>query len=568
MRKYEEYVELVKNREIISCIRTRKAVQRHNDDLKKSEGKNFPYIFKQTNADLAIQFIEDNLIFFEGPKAGHPFLLEPFQAFIVASIFGWVHKETGLRRFRKAFIYIARGNGKSPLAAALGLLFLLKDPGGQVYSIATDFKQASICFNHAKQFIQRNEKLQKLITVYKHALEFPIKASVFRPLSKSWKSFDGFNPSCAIIDEISAMRDSSIISPIESALFKRPESLELMITTANYISPQSPGYLEYEYATKVLDGVIDDDRYFSILFELDKTDDWKNEKVYRKANPAQFVDLNELIAQRNFALNRKEKEKEFRTKNLNQWLIGTQDAWLNYDKWLICERNYSKFKNFLTDDYLKGCPAAIGADFSDRKDLSVYTVAFYIKELDKIYLKHKIFIPQGELLNKEQRDHEMFSAWVRGGLVIVSEGEVQDRSLIVSNILEDVERYGLKTMAYDPQMSLEIVEKLQDKIALFPVNQRIEVLSEPTKDFEEFVLAGKIIDANPVMKWCVSNARRYMTNKLVKVQKVHKDSPQRIDLVVSSILAVFKLRDLIKIKPDEEKKVDFRKLSKAMGLII
>lgn len=567
MTKYDEYIEAVVNKTILTCDRTRKAVTRHVSDLARSKKKDFPYIFKPEHADLAIRFIEENLVFFEGPKAGQPFLLESFQAFIVASLFGWIHKETGLRRFRRAFIFVARGNGKSPLAAAIGLLFLLKDPGGQIYSIATDFKQASICFNHAKQFVQRNEKLSQLVTVYTKALEFPVKASVFRPLSKSWKSFDGFNPSCAIADEVSAMHDSSIISPIESALFKRPESLELMITTANYISPQSPGFLEYEYATKVLDGIVQDDRYFSIIFELDKYDDWKNEKVYRKANPASFVDIDELVAQRNLALNRKEKEKEFRTKNLNQWLIGTQDGWMHHEKWLICEKNYAQQKNLITEEVLKVSPSAIGADFSDRRDLSVYTIAFYLKELDKIYLKHKVFIPEAELLSKEQRDSEMFGYWVREGYVIVTPGEVQDRSIIVDHLLQDIEKYGIKSMAYDPQMSLEIVEKLQDKIALFPVNQRIEVLSEPTKDFEEFILSGRIIDSNPVMRWCVSNARRYTTNKLVKVTKVHKDSPQRIDLVISSILAVLKLREVIKIKPTVEVKVDFKQLSKKMGLI-
>ncbi|HGE70874.1 TPA: terminase large subunit [Candidatus Poribacteria bacterium] len=567
MTKYEEYIAAVRDRKIITCDRSRKAVLRHLFDLERMNKKEFNYIFEKEKADLAIRFIEENLVFYEGQKAGQSFLLEPFQAFIVASLFGWVHKETGLRRFRRAFIFVARGNGKSPLAAAVGLLFLLKDPGGQIYSIATDFKQASICFNHAKQFIQRNEKLSQLITVYTKALEFSVKASIFRPLSKSWKSFDGFNPSCAIADEISAMHDSSILSPIESALFKRPESLELMITTANYISPQSPGFLEYEYATKVLDRIVHDDRYFSIIFELDKNDDWKNEKVYRKANPASFVDIEELVAQRNLAMNRKEKEREFRTKNLNQWLIGSQDGWMPNEKFLVCEKNYKQHKKLITEDILKDSHSAIGADFSDRRDLSVYTIAFYLKEIDKIYLKHKVFIPEAELLSKEQRDSEMFGYWVREGFVIVTPGETQDRSIIVNHILADIEKYGIKSMAYDPQMSLEIIEKLQDKIALFPINQRLEVLSEPTKDFEEFILSGRIIDANPVMRWCVSNARRYTTNKLVKITKVHKDSPQRIDLVISSILAVFKLRELINIKPNAEVKVDFKKLSKAMGLI-
>lgn len=563
MTKYEQYVEDIIEKRIIHCQKTRQAIIRHKRDLNNVEKEDFPYYFDAEEADKTIAFVEQ-LEMYEGTGQDKKLILEGFQAFIVASIFGWKRKDTHTRRYKKAFLFLARGNGKSPLMAALALISLIKDAGGQIYSIATTHSQASIVFKWCSNFVQRNKKLSEIITVFNAALEYKKNGSVLKPLSKSFKSFDGFNPSLIIADEVSAMVDDSLISVMETALHKRLDSLLLMITTANFISVKSPGYLEYDYSTKVLNGTIKDDRYFSIIYELDKGDNWKDDRNLIKSNPASFVMLDELKHAQIEAQNAPTKENAFRTKNLNEWLIGSNNEWLSDEKWKSSITNYEKYKEYLTEDKLIHYPSCIGSDLSDRHDLSVYTIAFYIKELDKIYLKHKVYIPQNTLGKKDLNDNKLFSNWVRDGLVILCEGDSQDRKMIGQDIVEDIKKYKPKTFGYDPYMSNEVVEVVENEIDTVAISQKMEILSEPTKDFEELILQSKIIDDNPIMRWCMNNARLYESNKRVKIQKISKDSSQRIDLVISALMAVFKLREYVKLDTNRPPVRDYKKLSQML----
>lgn len=561
MKKWEAYVKAVQTGEVIVCTRTRQAIDRHVRDLEKAKcDPDFLYRFDSKKVDKIVTFIE-SLVMYEGKGAGKNLVLEPFQAFIVASLFGWVRNDTGTRRFKKSFCFLARGNGKSPLMAAIALVSLLVDDGGQIYSIATTHSQASIVFKWAKNYVARSTRLSELVTTYNVSLEYKPKASILRPLSKSFQGFDGFNPSVIIADEVAAMKDSNLLDVMETALFKRAESLLLMITTANFISVTSPGYLEYEYSCKVLDGSIEDERYFAIVYELDKDDDWKNPDLYRKANPASFVDLEELIHARDEAANAPHKEKGFRTKNLNQWMIGSQDGWIRDDKWKTCIAMAKEHAALITPEALDGRPCCIGADFADRRDLCVSTKAYYIKEVDKVYLKHRVYIPAETLAARDRNDNALFSRWVEQGIVTLCQGDTIDRQQVADDILEDVELYAPRTLGYDPQLSYEIIERVEKKIDCVAISQQMTVLSEPSKEFEELVLAGKIIDDNPVMRWCINNARVYQSNKLIKVQKVHKDSTQRIDLVVSSIMAIYKLQELVKLSA-KKKPLNAKKLAK------
>jgi len=552
LTKYEQYVKDVLEGKVLVCDATYKAVKRHVDDMAI---RNSEYEFVKKEADKIIDFIE-SLEIYEGKYAGKKLKLDNWQAFIIAMIFGWKRRRDGQRRYKKAFISLGRGNGKTPLAAAMSLTALLKDNGAQIYSIATTYQQAALSLNWVKNFVARNEELSEIIHCYDKSVMYEKKFSVFRALSKSFKGFDGFNPSFVIADEVAAMPDYELLGVMETALHKRDESLLVMITTANTVNINSPGLAEYDYSKKILDGIIKDDRYFSIIYELDKEDNWKNERLYEKANPASWLNMQKLKEARNEAENNKLKEKSFRTKNLNTWMLGTNSEWIPLSVWDIAIKN----KKLLGTIKLEGRPCTIGADFSERRDLTVYTIAFWIKEAQKVLLKHSVYIPQDTLAGREANEAALFGQWVKDGVVKLCEGDYIDRDQVISDIVEDINKYNINIMAFDPYMSDEYEEKLQQKIKMVAVNQDMRTFSPATQDFEELVRGGGVIDDSEIMRWCISNAVVYQGNKLIKVQKVNKDSQRRIDCIISSILAYSQLR-LIITKP-EPKKRDISSLSR------
>jgi len=552
LTKYEQYIQDVIDRRVLVCDATYKAVKRHVDEIAI---RNSEYEFVAKEADKVIDFIE-SLEIYEGKYAGQKLKLDNWQAFIIAMLFGWKRRKDGRRRFKKAFISLGRGNGKTPLAAAMSITALLKDNGAQIYSIATTYQQAALSLNWVKNFVARNEELSEIIRCYDKSVFYEKKFSVFRALSKSFKGFDGFNPSFVIADEVAAMPDYELLGVMETALHKREDSLLVMITTANTVNINSPGLAEYDYSKKVLDGVVKDDRYFAIVYELDKEDDWKNVRLYEKANPASWINMQELREAKQEAENNKLKEKSFRTKNLNTWMIGTNNEWIPLKVWDIARKN----KETLGQIKLEGRPCAIGADFSERRDLTVYTLAFWIKEVQKVFLQHHVYIPQDTLASREATEASLFGQWVRSGTVKLCEGEYIDKDQVVSDILEDIKKYKINLMAYDPNMALEYEEKLRNEIKLIPVNQDMKTFSPATQDFEELIRNGNVIDDSEIMRWCISNAVVYQNNKMIKVKKVSKDSQRRIDCIISSILAYSQLRLII--AKTEQKKRDISTLSR------
>lgn len=548
MKKYNQYIDDILNNKIIHNRQIKQAVNRHLKDLENV--KDGAYVFSEVEADKAIAFIE-SLKLFEGDKAGQFFILEDFQAFFIALLFGWRKKKNNRRRFKKAFDFIGKGNGKSPLMAAIGLLILGESDGGQVYSIATDGSQSKIIFNWMKGFIQYSTKLSEKINVFYRSIYYPKKLSTFRPLSKNVTNVDGFNPSCIIADEVAAMRGDELFNSVSASLFKREDSLLLMITHGNYYQ-ESAGYIQYQYACKVLDGDVEDDEYLAIIYELDVADDWKDEKNIRKANPASFVDVDAIAKRIEYAKNVPSEEREVRVKNLNQWLLGQAASWIRPQLWDKAISNYKKYKDYLTEEKLKTYPCAMGLDLSKRDDFTTYTIAFYIAELDKFYLKHRYYIPRCEIPEKCKTNSTLIWKWVEDGWITATDLARIDNDTLVSDILVDYDNYKPIQLNYDPALSGELEASIKSRVSMMPIQQG-GWLSEPNKDFEEYAIYEKIIDANPVMKWNVCNAvASYKGDgKLLIVGKEHKDSPKKIDGVSASVMALMPLKAMMMPKLPE-----------------
>lgn len=538
MTKYEQYVGDVLSKKIIVCDAVIKAVKRFQDDL---NNKNF--IFNKEKVSKIINFIE-TLKFSEQEFLNVPFVLENWQAFIIANLFGFETKK-GNRRFKKAFVFVARGNGKSPLAAAIALTNLLLENGSQVYSISTNYSQSAIIFNYMKNFIQKDTTLSKIFSVYAHSIENKAKSGLYRPLSKSFKGFDGFNPSFVIADEVAAMQDYSLLNMFTTALHKRTNSFLFMITTANFISESSPGYMEYKYSKEILDGQIKDDNYFALIYELDVHDNINNEDYYKKANPAGFLNFELLSAMKKEALNKKELYNSFLAKNLNKWVIGAQNEFISIEKITACKNNYEKYKDKINLEVLKKSFISIGADFSDRRDLTSITFAFYLDEIKKIYLKHLIFTSNLLKWQRGESITNLFNNFRINGDIIMCEGSTIDKDIVIIKylgVLKEFEISPSTAFYYDEWGSFDYLEILKKTANPVAVKQTLVGISEFTKNYQDFLEAEVIIDGNSCALWHLKNARVYENGVLMKLQKENKNSEKKIDSCISSLLALIGIK--------------------------
>jgi len=537
MLTFEKYVDDVINKRIDVCEKTYLAVKRFSDDLERQNDENFEYIFDYQKAEKIINFIQ-SLKFSEDNFNNKPFVLEGWQAFTIVNLFAWINKKNKNRRYQKAFIFIARGNGKTPLAAAIALVSMLIDNAAQVYSISTNYSQSALVYNNMKNFINKDKDLRKIFTIYARSIENKLTNSFYRPLSKSFAGFDGFNPSIVIADEISAMKDYNLLNVMTTALHKRQNSLLFMITTANFYNNQSPAVIEYDYSNKILYNILQDDNYFALVYEIDKHDDWKNEKCYIKANPSSFVNFEKLKKMKDEALHKREAEVAFITKNLNKWVVGDINEFVNPAIINNIKENYETYKDKINDELLQNSVCFLGADFSARNDLTAITIAFYLKEINKIYLKHLAYVPKKVTGNRTAEEKQFLINMLRQGwLKEAGDTEYIDERIVVDDILELIKKYKIKTMYYDAYNSINYIQILEKYINCVAVPQTIAVISPHVQNFERELLENNIICENPLFFWCLSNARKYTSGSLVKVEKESKDSSKRIDLVISAILA-------------------------------
>lgn len=500
----------------------------------------FNYVFVEKEADRVISFVE-HLQHYEGEFAGKPIILEPWQCFIIANLYGWRFKnDLTARRFLKAFIYVARKNGKTLLMSALALFDILTEKGAQAYSGATRRDQAAIAFNNVKQFVEHNNELSKLLTVYQSSIVYPPTASKFQALSSEAKKFDGLNPSLSIIDECAAQNSSMLVDVLQSGSYARKSPLLLEITTGSF-NLESVGKREYDGSVSILRDEINDDRYFCMLYELDEGDSWRDETMYIKANPNLnvSVSLEKLLFARDEAVRMPYKEAEFRTKNLNQWMTSNV-AWINDTAWIKCIKAEDDLRDdVFNEDILEESVACGAVDLSKRHDITAYTLYFWLEKYKRFYAKHHFYIPEEQIDAKMRNESMRFREWIKNGYVTVCPGEVIDYGYLYNDIRSDLDKYKILEIAYDDYNALDLEKQIGDLVTLINFPQNLKKLSPASKDWEASVLRGDIYDPNPVLRWMLSCACAYIDpNNNIKIRKDgDSTSSKRIDGVITSIMA-------------------------------
>lgn len=529
VKKYpaELYAEQVRSGEILVCEYVRLAVERYYADLDRALDKG--RYFDKKAAMRAIHFIE-KLKHTKGEWAGQRFRLEPWQQFVLWNIFGW-KKADGTRRFRYAYIEIARKNGKTALSAGIGLYMLFADGESrpEVYSAATVKDQAKICFSDAVEIVKATD-LKNYLTPYRNSIVYELKGGTMKPLSSDYGTHDGLNPSCGIIDEFHAHKDSGMFDVIKSAFGARRQPLMFIITTAGF-DKSGVCYAYRENVIKVLRGVNEDDSLFGIIYTLDDKSEWDDPKMWIKANPNLGVSLSAdyLADQVKDAKNRPEAVRNVMTKNVDLW-VDAERTWILDDVWLKCIGT--------TDPAdLKGCACWGGLDLSNVSDITAYVLLFH--ENDRFQLLPYFWIPEEKMLEKVRKENINYDKWVATGYVTVTPGNVIDYDFVKADILRIVADYDLRTSAYDRWNSSQTIIDLQNEgMECNPFGQGYGSMSAPTKEFEKLVLTGKIEHfGNPVLRWMLASTL-VKTDPAGNIKPDKEKSTQKIDGIVAAIMAL------------------------------
>jgi len=510
------------------------------------------HYFNQDKAEEVLEFVQ-TFKHHEGDLAGTKFILSPWQVFFVANVYGWLRKVDNQRRYRKALLYVGRGNGKTFLAATLALYDIATETGGLAVSVATSSEQAALTFDYMKLMVNAladdpealDEDGNPIFEVYTNAILCRGRNSKYRVKSSSVGKMQGFHPTLLIADEISSYPDTyRIIDVIESGMATRKQPLTLMITTGER-DTHTVGYLEFERAKKVLTNILQDETYFALLYLIDEKDNWANINCLYKANPnlGVSISLNEVESRLKEAKIFPEKETEFRVKTANTFVQGVHSS--IPDKHAEAAKSkYTKYKKMLTDEYLATCPCAGGIDLSERYDFTAYTLYWYIEELKFFYARHKIYIPEKQIETKMRRDSPMIMAWVTEKYITATPGDVIDQSYLFKDIEDDLSKFKIKEIGYDERLSSNLVFHFTEKypdldVPLVSISNTMTKQNEFLGEWEEVIVTDKLIDGNPVFRWMVSNATITSRNGMKFVEKIQdrRVNSRRIDAVDTSIMA-------------------------------
>ncbi len=481
----------------------RLAFRRHLDDLKRSKKNDpdFPYVFDEEKAADVIE-LANKLTIAEG-EGNESFTCVGFQEFILGSLFGWIHKKTGKRRFTDSYAQLARQQGKSVMNAVLGIKCSNFDNYnyGQIYCTATKADQARIVLNEITKFIQADSDLEELFDIkdYKNEITGKITNSVIRALGRDTHTIDGFRPYLGIVDEYHAHKDNQMYKLLKGGTRHLKQSLVSVITTAGF-NLNSPCYELYKYCRRVLRKIDSNDRQFIYIAQMDEGDDIWNPKNWIKCCPLTGKDkelLELMIEDAKKAKSMGGSElRDFMTKALNIWVTNAETAFIDLKKWEKCGSDRT------LEDFA-GKKVTVGLDLSSGGDLTSYCIEIPYEDEktgDRRYFLHShSFIPANRMQeHMDLEDNAPYVIWQKQGLLTVTTaagGVKTDYKTVLESLHEIVDKYNLdvEAIGYDPHNASAFLSDLEDfGCDLIEIKQSARSLNDATEDFQLEVKAHNI----------------------------------------------------------------------------
>lgn len=523
-KPYHDYADKVLGGGIVAGGRIKAACRRFKEDLRRDD-----LVFREDRADAAIGFIS-TLRHYTGRHSGKPFILEGWQAFIVANITGWYWKGTGLRRFTSSYIEMSRKQGKTALAAALCLYFLIADgeEGAEVLLAANSKDQAKIAFDMCGKFCRGLDPKGKYLAAYRADILFDATNSRLKVLAADDTKLDGFNASFGLIDEYHSAANSKVRDVIKSSMGMRENPHLCTITTAGF-DKSLPCYQLRTVAMEILAGIKEDDTLFAAIYCLDEGDSWDDERNWPKCAPNIGVTVSRkfIADQVRQAKNNPGEEVGVKTKTLNIW-CDTPTVWI-------------------PETYIMGCSGAVdlssfrdsqcyvGVDLGSTSDLTA--VSFLVVDGDLYHFKTNYYLPEAAL--EEKPDRELYRLWKRQGLLTVTPGNVTDYDYITSDILKCRETLIIQAICYDKYNATQwAIGCAEQGLPLEEYPQTLGNFNRPTKEMERLILSGKaVIDNNEITRNCFRNVvlkSDYCDN----VKPVKSQERKKIDGVIAMIQAL------------------------------
>ena len=556
MTYIEEYYNKISSGEIVACKKIKAVYKKLVNDLKKPKKVSFlnkitdeieehTYIFDEKKANRPIQFIEKYCKHSKGKWAGKPVILELWQKAHIQALYGFVDKETGLRKYRKFVLFEGKKNGKSTEGSGLGLYQLTSDGegGAEIYSVATKKDQAKIIWEEAKRMAAKSPALNKRTRRLVNGIFYDKTESLFKAVASETDSLDGLNGSAILADEIWAWRDKGLLDIMADSISVREQPIIFEFSTMGKIR-EAVFDGEYEYLEAVikgyegLEGGIEDETVLPFIYELDEAKEWTEEKAWIKANPNLGVTKTYKYL-RDKVEKAQKKPDELSNLLCKEFNVRTtaQEAWVDFDT-VNNEETYDM--DSLYDTYAIG-----GVDLSSTTDLTCATLL--IIKHNKKYVLQQYFIPSERLEFKIKDDKIPYDKWEKRGLVTICDGAKVNYSDVTQWFLRMNDEYKISTLwiGYDPWNTQYWVEEMKEYgFEMVEVRQGAKTMSNPMKQLEADLIEKNVnYNNNPVLKWCLCNTSvKRDDNDNIRPVKGQKQRA-RIDGTVSLIIAYCVLFD-------------------------
>lgn len=526
----EAYARAVIDGQVVAGELIRLACARHVQDLAAGHERGLRWDLAAANHAIAFfGYLKHS----KGQWAGEGFQLEPWQKFIVGCLFGWKRAD-GTRRFRMSYSEIPRKNGKSTLAAGVGLYLLVGDgePGAEVYTAATKRDQAKIVHSEAVRMVKKSSDLRRFVKINKDNLHVEASESKYEPLGANDDTLDGLNVSGAIVDELHAHRTRALLDVLDTATGSRRQPLIFIITTAGH-DQLSVCWAMHEKAERVLRGSEEDDAFFCFVASIDQGDDWTSPAVWAKANPNYGISVkpDDLDRKCRNAQKMPAAQNGFRRLHLDEW-TSQETRWIPMALWKSGDSPIDVKK-------LRGRACWGGLDLASKVDLAAFALAFPFGST--IRLRVRFWIPE-EMARAREKDHGTpYSHWAKAGWIELTDGEVLDPGIVQAAIEADSEVYQIGEVAYDPWNCTQAALALAAygvKMTEFP--QTIRNFNEPARLFESLLKEGKLVHGgNPVLSWCAENVS-ILTDRSGNIRPIKPEhgSPKKVDGIIAAVMAL------------------------------
>lgn len=500
-------------------------------------------------ANKAMDFMETFCIYAEGEVAGQHYELKDWQKFAFTNIYGWKKKDDKgkeVRVIRTSYIQVPRKNEKTTIAAGAATYALYADGelGAECFTAAVDKEQANISAKKIAITIENSSDLNQRTQIYKGpkggvnaiVYSFTVNGKKFKntlhPLSRETRGLDGKNPHFVLLDEVHAQGNADMYDVLKSGMGARRQPLMMIVSTAGK-GTTSVGLQIYDYCKKILNGEVDDDSWFVLIYEPDKGDRWDDPAVWAKVNPNYGISVKKdyLMNQFKEAQVSAERKDEFLAKHLN---IFVRSSGTHFERDIV--------EKCLVDDLgdLTGMTCVVGLDLSKTTDLTCVSFNFPVVDesgKSKLKVKQMYFIPSEGLEAREKMENIPYRHLVECGFVTLCEGKTIDQDMVLEYIKEQAQIYDIKQINYDPAHAVKLVEKLEmEGFDCVEVRQYPSTLNAPFDDIEILMYEGRFETDNPLLIYCTENVVAFINTQGLKAPS-KKQSQHKIDGFVAMLTA-------------------------------